>query len=84
MSHIANPMSMDSRLATEFGMALKAQRKAVGLSQDALAFSSGLDRTYISLLERGKRQPSLSTLYSVSNALGIKPWKLIMDMSSAK
>jgi len=80
MSHIANPMSMDSRLAKKLGVALRSRRLAKGLSQAGLAFTSGLDRTYVSLLERGKRQPSLTTIYSISKTLEIEPWTLLMDM----
>lgn len=45
---------------------LRTQKK---VSQENLAFLSGLDRTYISLLERGKRQPTLTSLFSISKAL---------------
>jgi len=54
-----------------FGMALKKIRQEKGLSQEAMAASSGLHRTYISLLERGIKSPSLTTLDRLSQALGI-------------
>lgn len=41
------------------------------MSQDALANASDLDRTYISLLERGHRSPTLETLFSLARALNI-------------
>jgi len=53
-----------------------------GLTQEELAYACDLDRTYVSLLERGKRQPTLTTIYSVSDALGVKPWLLLKEMSS--
>lgn len=53
-----------------FGEVLKEARTARGMSQDALAFASELDRTYISLLERGLRQPSLTTIFTLAAALG--------------
>jgi transcriptional regulator with XRE-family HTH domain len=37
---------------------------------------TGLDRTYISLVENGKRSPSLSTILKISSALGTDPSKL--------
>ncbi|WP_226603243.1 helix-turn-helix domain-containing protein [Bacillus cereus] len=43
------------------------------MSQEELAFNSVLDRTYISLLERGKRKPTISTLFSLASALNIPP-----------
>lgn len=54
-----------------FGLALKKLRQEKGLSQEALASSSGFHRTYISLLERGVKSPSLTTLDRLSNSLGM-------------
>jgi transcriptional regulator with XRE-family HTH domain len=54
-----------------FGLALKKLREGKGLSQEALASHSGFHRTYISLLERGMKSPSLSTLARLSEALDI-------------
>ena len=55
-----------------FGRALREQRTLRRLSQDALAYDAGLDRTYISLLELGQRSPTLDTLFSLCTALNIK------------
>lgn len=52
-----------------FATVLKDLRTQKKVSQENLAFLSGLDRTYISLLERGKRQPTLTSLFSISKAL---------------
>lgn len=41
------------------------------MSQEALAALADLDRTYISLLERGKRNPSLICVVSLARALGV-------------
>lgn len=60
-----------------FGEVLKEVRTAKGMSQDALAFASELDRTYISLLERGKRQPSLTALFKLSSALDTSPVEIV-------
>ena len=43
----------------EFGERLRAVRLAFGLSQEALADLAGFDRTYVSLVERGRRNISL-------------------------
>ncbi len=68
---------MTISVAEAFGAALKAARKKKGLSQEKLAFQSNLDRTYISLLERGKRQPSLSSILEISKCLDIPAHELI-------
>ncbi|OUI78052.1 XRE family transcriptional regulator [Commensalibacter intestini] len=54
-----------------FAITLKEIRNQKKLSQESLAFASNLDRTYISLLERGKRQPTLTSLFFISKALNI-------------
>ena len=60
-----------------FGQVLKSIRLKMKLSQEELAFRSNLDRTYISMLERGVNQPTLNSLFSLSNALQMKTSKLV-------
>lgn len=52
------------------GQSIKSQRTRLGLSQEQLADRCGFDRTYISMLERGKRNPSLINLMRL--ALGLE------------
>jgi len=52
-----------------FGAALRERRIRVGLSQEQLAEVAGLDRTYVSGVERGERNPSLTNIYKLSDAL---------------
>ena len=66
-----------------FGAVLKAARKEKGLSQEQLALSCDLDRTFISLLERGLRQPSLTSIIALSEALD-KPADLLVKLSIQK
>lgn len=65
------------KVLTQFGNKLKEARIEKGLSQEALALSLDFDRTYISLLERGKRNPSLFTLYEIAAFLEVEPSSLI-------
>lgn len=60
----------NSALLHAFGRVLRQARTDRGLTQEKLALDSGLDRTFISLLERGLRQPSLTTLVQLADALG--------------
>ena len=60
-----------------FGKVLKEQRELKKLSQEKLAELCNLDRTYISLLERGLRQPTISTLFKIADALDLSPSDLI-------
>ena len=54
-----------------FGVALKNLRELRCLSQEKLAHTSGLHRTYISLLERGEKSPSIETVNKLSKALDV-------------
>jgi len=55
-----------------YGKTLKDIRTQRGMSQQELAFMTELDRTFISMLERNLRQPSLETVFKISAALGLK------------
>lgn len=63
-----------------FGFVLSTHRKELGLNQEELAFRCNLDRTFISLLERGKRQPSLDTIFKLSKELQMSPSELIKEV----
>ena len=58
-------------LAVAFGEYLKTIRKDSDKSQSELAFDASMDRTYISLLERGLSAPSLLVLDSLAKSLGM-------------
>ena len=54
-----------------FGQAVREARLKRGWSQEQLASVAHLDRTYISGLERGVRNPALSTQQRLADALGV-------------
>lgn len=58
-------------LAKHFGAAVRQHRNLVRISQEELAERSGKDRTYISGIERSRRNPSLSVMQSIADALGV-------------
>ena len=60
-----------------FGPVLRAARLAAGLTQEALSFKAGLDRTYISQLENGHKSPTLDVLFLLCDALGVRASRLI-------
>jgi transcriptional regulator with XRE-family HTH domain len=55
----------------KFGKQLRALREARGWSQEEFADRAGLHRTYVSAVERGVRNPTLTVLGRLANALGI-------------
>jgi transcriptional regulator with XRE-family HTH domain len=68
-----------------FGGNLRRLRERAGLSQEALATrAGGLHRTEISLLERGEREPRLSTVVLLAQALGVKVATLLRDTDEAQ
>jgi len=69
-------------LVESFGARLQKLRKEQSLSQEKLAELSGLHRTYISSLERGARNPTITTLYSISTALNIEISYLVSGISN--
>ena len=58
---------------------LKKLRAAKGLSQEALADAAGIDRTYVSALERRKYSLSIDRLDSLASSLGVEPFVLLMS-----
>ena len=60
-----------------FGAAIRNLRLRRGWSQEDLAEVSGLHRTYISGVERGVRNPTLSIIIQIANALKVAPSALL-------
>ncbi len=64
----------------KFGNRVRELRKAKGLSQEAFASLCGLDRTYISGIERGVRNISLINLFVLAKALQISVSELMQEL----
>lgn len=60
-------------VAEAFGRELRRRRQAAHLTQEELAEKSGLHRTYISLVERGLRVPTLDAAFRLAAPLKISP-----------
>lgn len=67
-----------------FGTALRARRNALGISQEELAFRSGVHRTFVSELERGVKNPSLTTIARLALALGSTRWAIVKAAEDAE
>jgi transcriptional regulator with XRE-family HTH domain len=56
----------------ELGKRIVASRKVQNISQEQLAAASDVDRSHIGFIEQGRRRPTISTLYKITQALGIR------------
>lgn len=64
-------------VAQAFGKILREMRLEAGLTQEQLGLEAGVRRTFVSVLELGEQQPTLTTITKLANALGKKPSAVI-------
>ncbi|WVL02479.1 helix-turn-helix domain-containing protein [Cyanobacterium sp. Dongsha4] len=65
-----------------FGCLIKSKRNHLGISQEELGFRSGLDRTYISGIERGVRNPSFTALVKIAQGLNVTTSELLNGLEN--
>lgn len=68
---------MTTQISLAFGRVLRVLRQEAGLTQEQLGMEAELQRNYISSLELGEKQPTITSIFKLSLALKIKPSKLI-------
>lgn len=66
-----------------FGEAVRILRKRRGFSQDEFAAVADLHRTYVGGIERGERNPTLTTIYRIARALDVSPSELLLAAEEA-
>jgi transcriptional regulator with XRE-family HTH domain len=66
-----------SPVSRALGEAIRATRKQQGVSQEALAFRCGLDRSYCGAVERGEYNITVDTLTTIAAGLQLPAWKLL-------
>lgn len=70
-SWMLSDMKNSSNITVRFGQRVRQLRTELGLSQEAFADKCGLDRTYISGIERGVRNPTLEVIAVIADGLGV-------------
>lgn len=83
MAGVTIPRKSDDALVV-FGQAVSARRKALGLSQEDLAHRAGLNRTYITDIERGARNIALRNIVKLADALGVAPGALLSGVGEKR
>ena len=72
-THSGNPQLV------ALGVAVRATRRQIGLSQEALAHAAGLDRSYMGGIERGEHNLTFINLVKLSDALGLPAHELLKN-----
>jgi transcriptional regulator with XRE-family HTH domain len=65
-------MVKEQTISERFGQVIKAVRERQGMSQEKLAELAEIDRTYVSMIERGKRHPTLEVASRIAEALEMR------------
>ncbi|MBD1226315.1 cell morphology transcriptional regulator XreR1 [Xenorhabdus griffiniae] len=65
-------MKKSNNIRSLFGQRIRYLRREAGMSQEAFADKCGLDRTYVSGIERGVRNPTLEIINVIANGLQIE------------
>lgn len=61
------------------GNNVRSFRNIRGMTQEQLALSAEMKRSYVSDVERGTRNPSVQALGRLADALGVEPWTLLQE-----
>lgn len=75
---------MIEKISVVFGKAVRSHRNRLGISQEELAWRAGLNRTYLSDVERGARNLSLATIEKLAHALQVPLFTILRDMDKAR
>jgi len=63
--------------STAFGIVLRRLRRQRGMTQEALGLEADVQRNFVSLIELGQNQPTITTLFKLSTALGVHPSEMM-------
>ena len=75
--------TFDATSAVAFGAVVREARLAAGLSQEALAIESNVERSHFSRIERGLSQPTLYVIIKIAHALNTKASVLVVATERA-
>lgn len=67
-------------ISSAFGKVLRQKRKAAGLTQEQLGLDANVQRNFVSLIERGVNQPTITVVFKLAHALGCQPSQLFAEV----
>ena len=70
-------MVKEQTISERFGQVVKSVRERQGMSQEKLAELAEIDRTYVSMIERGKKHPTLKVASRIADALNMRLSEII-------
>ena len=71
---------MEKVILQSFGAAIRKLRQEKGFSQESFALKAQIHRTYIGGIERGERNPTLTSIVKIAQALSIEPETIFEEM----
>jgi transcriptional regulator with XRE-family HTH domain len=78
MPRVSAKQDKDKQLVL-LGESVRARRKALNLSQEALADFAGIDRSHMGKIERGERNVTLLNIVRIAEAMNCKPSDILRD-----
>jgi transcriptional regulator with XRE-family HTH domain len=76
VARVSGQQDEDQQLA-RLGLAIRTARKALGLSQEALADAAGIDRSHMGKIERGERNVTFLNVSRIAAAIQRKPSEIL-------
>lgn len=76
MARVSGKQDVEQELL-RLGQSIRAQRKALGLTQEALADAAGIDRAHMGKIERGERNVTLLNLSRIASAINLRPSEVL-------
>ena len=79
MTQRVSGTASNHEILAKLGQAIRARRQQMGMSQEALAHQSGIDRSHMGKIERGERNVTLLNIERVAKVLDRLPSQLLID-----
>jgi len=72
----------NDKFQSVLGETIRELRQSEGIAQEKLANLAEIDRTYMSAIERGLKNPSVKIIFQIAEGLGINPSEIIAELEN--